>query len=132
MHCLVIEIELVANNKIYHVNHHRPHSAFGPPITILLIHQLKSVRHREVCASRQKTGWTFLAQEQSLPRAVSPRRHHEYEMVCSPPSELPPLLVHSEFSLRLISTASVPSEQIYIRVSAPLGIQAGYKYKHKH
>ena len=83
------------------------------------------IRHRNV---RQKTSGTSLAQEPRLPRTVSPPRHHARGTVCPPPSELPPVLLHFESSLRPISTASVPSDWIYIRASAPFGIQARYKY----
>ena len=48
-----------------------------------------NIRHSEVCARRQKTGLTFLAQEQRLPRAVFPWRYHAYGTMCPPPSELP-------------------------------------------
>ena len=53
-----------------------------------------------------------------------------YGTIYPPPSELPSVIVHPEFSLRPISTASVPSGQIYICASASLENQAHYKYKH--
>ena len=49
-----------------------------------LINRYNNISHRVVCARRQKTDWTFLAQKQRLPRAVFPWQHHAYGTVCPP------------------------------------------------